>query len=147
MKPQITLALLLFFASAACFSQQKESKTKNQPDKILTEFPIPYEGDSIPFKKLKTADEYFYSAAGRTKRLKNQLDSTAIYTAIREYQYSVKLDKKHWASYRNLARLFMMTNRKELALLSLDRAIQYSGREDRSFMVKMKDDILNGGYK
>lgn len=135
--------LILFLVYGAGFSQKKELGQKSDSDKILVEFPIPYKDDFTTFKKLKTADEYFYSASGRTKRLKSQLDSTTIYIAIREYQFAIKSNQKHWASYRNLSRLFVMINRKDLALLSIEKAIQYCPKDDKESTITIKDEILN----
>ena len=143
MKTKFIKVLILSLVYGASFSQNNISIQKSDLDKILVEFSIPYKDDYITFKKLKTADEYFYSANTRTKRLKSELDSTTIYIAIKEYQSSIKLNQKHWASYRNLSRLFVLINRKDLALISLEKALEYCGKEDRYSLFKMKNEILN----
>lgn len=143
MKTKFIKVLILSLVYGASFSQNNISIQKSDLDKILVEFSIPYKDDFITFKKLKTADVYFYSANTRTKRLKSELDSTTIYIAIKEYQSSIKLNQKHWASYRNLSRLFVLINRKDLALISLEKSLKYCGKEYRYSLFKMKNEILN----
>ncbi|OYU83673.1 MAG: hypothetical protein CFE24_10110 [Flavobacterium sp. BFFFF2] len=138
MKMKFLITLITFLVCSNGFSQNKELIQNSNLEKILVEFPIPYKDALNTFKKLKSADDYFYSANIRTKRKKSELDSTTIYIAIREYQYSIKLDQKHWASYRNISRLFVMINRKDLALISIAEAIRYSKKEDRASLYKMK---------
>lgn len=143
MKTKYIIILILSLFYGVSFSQNNKFTQKSNLDKILVEFPILNKDGLNTFKTLKTADEYFYSANNRTKRLKSELDSTTIYIAIKEYQSSIKLDLKHWVSYRNLSRLFVMINRKDLALISIENAIKYCGKEDKDSLYKMKNEILN----
>lgn len=143
MKTKYIIILILSLFYGVSFSQNNKFTQKSNLDKILVEFPILNKDGLNTFKTLKTADEYFYSASNRTKRLKSELDSTTIYIAIKEYQSSIKLDLKHWVSYRNLSRLFVMINRKDLALISIENAIKYCGKEDKDSLYKMKNEILN----
>lgn len=147
MKTKYIIILILSLFYGVSFSQNNKFTQKSNLYKILVEFPIPNKDGLNTFKTLKTADEYFYSASNRTKRLKSELDSTTIYIAIKEYQSSIKLDLKHWVSYRNLSRLFVMINRKDLALISIENAIKYCGKEDKDSLYKMKNEILNSMNK
>lgn len=106
MKSNFVIIIVSFLVFEISFSQSKKTQ-KHNLDKILVEFIIPNKQVLNVFKTLRTADEYFYSANKRTKKLEDDLDSSTIYIAIKEYQSSIKLDNKYWAAYRNLSRLFL----------------------------------------
>ena len=140
MKAKFILIIIVYFFYSLGFCQLNQTQKINL-EKILVDFPIPYKDEKTKFRELKTSDEYFNSANNRTKRKHYDLDSTTIYIAIKEFQRSIKLNRKSWASYRNISRLFVIIKRNDLALISLDNAIKYCGKEDRDDLYSMKNKI------
>ena len=141
MNIKIIITLITLFLINICSSQNDKLKQDSKLQKILIEFKIPYKDELNKFKKLKNSDEYFRSANSRMKRLKSELDSKTIYIAIKEYQCAIKLNVKDWASYRNLSRLFLIIKHKELAMISIEKAIQYCGKADLESLYLMRKNI------
>jgi hypothetical protein len=109
------------------FTQQKS---------ISDTFPLPQDKHQ-PFQIRETASRYFESACARTVDWPG--DSIATLLCIREYQMAIKLDKKYWYAYRNLSRCFSRFNRNDLAMESLNKAIEYGpGMENAPELYAMR---------